>query len=151
MDPVVKNEIIESAEPPSIREMSVVPLQRNAVIDLSSSGSDSEEEGDGEAWHKQGSDRLGRLAKKARSDAADLPPGFLDPLPQPKPLSLPPPAAKPRAPLLGCRQFWKVGDFEESRNPNSLTSGKPSFLYIFLSVSEQSNWMLFPKSNYLFS
>ncbi|KAG6478666.1 hypothetical protein ZIOFF_062110 [Zingiber officinale] len=122
MDFVVKNEIIESVEPPNIREMSVVPapLQRNAVIDLSSSGSDSEEEGGGEAWLKRGSER--RPAKKSRSAAMDLPPGFLDPLPQTKPLSLPPPATKPQASLVGRRQFWKAGDFEEIQNPNSLTS-----------------------------
>ncbi|XP_074567187.1 protein MICRORCHIDIA 7-like [Curcuma longa] len=123
-DSVVKDEIIESVEPLSIGEMSVAPapLRRNAVIDLSSGDSDSEEEGDGEAWHKRGSDRFGPPVKKARSAAAGLPPGFLDPLPQAKPLSLPPPATKPRASLLACRQFWKVGDFEESQNPNSLTS-----------------------------
>ncbi|XP_042439778.1 protein MICRORCHIDIA 7-like isoform X2 [Zingiber officinale] len=122
MDFVVKNEIIESVEPPNIREMSVVPapLQRNAVIDLSSSGSDSEEEGGGEAWLKRSSER--RPAKKSRSAAMDLPPGFLDPLPQTKPLSLPPPATKPQASLVGRRQFWKAGDFEEIQNPNSLTS-----------------------------
>ncbi|KAF0890529.1 hypothetical protein E2562_003744 [Oryza meyeriana var. granulata] len=77
-------------------------------LDLSSSSdSDSDGEGGG-AKRLRGAGGGGSAGKRARVSAAgaavDLPPGFLDPLPQ---------AAASAAPAKSAtKQFWKAGDYE---------------------------------------
>lgn len=78
-----------------------------AVIDLSSSDSDSDGEDaveSGKRARVAGGD--GSVMKRARVSAVvDLPPGFLEPIPPPPPLSVP---------LAACatKQFWKAGDYD---------------------------------------
>ncbi|URD78760.1 Histidine kinase-, DNA gyrase B-, and HSP90-like ATPase [Musa troglodytarum] len=109
MDSIVKKEIVVATEPLD-----------DSVIDLSSSDSDWEAEGDGTAKRRRKPDGLGGPLKKSRA-AGILPAGFLDPLPpeEPLPLLLPqPPRSRLPVALLRCKQFWKAGDFDESLNPN---------------------------------
>lgn len=91
-----------------------------SVIDLSSSGSDSEVEAE---KRPRASDDEAGTAKKRKIEGrmlANLPPGFLDPLPasgeksmRSSLVSLTQPVAS-KSPVLnrGSRQFWKAGDFE---------------------------------------
>ncbi|THU55664.1 hypothetical protein C4D60_Mb11t08950 [Musa balbisiana] len=109
MDSIVKKEIVVSTEPLD-----------DSVIDLSSSDSDWEAEGDGTAKRRRKPDGMGGPLKKSRA-VGILPAGFLDPLPpeEPLPLLLPqPPRSRSPVALLRCKQFWKAGDFDESLNPN---------------------------------
>ncbi|WOL00928.1 protein MICRORCHIDIA 7-like [Canna indica] len=141
MDSSVKNEIVDEPDPlprrlttgadeiageadPCPRRLTKAapPPLEGSVIDLSSSDSDSEEEaGCGGASRGRDGGGPGRPSKKARSVAADLPVGFLDPLPPEKLLALPPPPQRAPPPLTlpGSRQFWKAGEFDEIQNPNS--------------------------------
>ncbi|XP_064945784.1 protein MICRORCHIDIA 7-like isoform X2 [Musa acuminata AAA Group] len=111
MDSIVKKEIVVATEPLD-----------DSVIDLSSSDSDWEAEGDGPAKRLRKPDGMGGPLKKSRT-VGILPAGFLDPLspeePLPLPLLLPqPPRSRSPVALLRCKQFWKAGDFDESLNPN---------------------------------
>ncbi|KAK8938155.1 hypothetical protein KSP40_PGU010588 [Platanthera guangdongensis] len=94
---------------------SAAPAAPTAVIDLSSSGSDSDA---GTLKRSRSPDDIGDV-KKRKSEVkmlASLPPGFLDPLPaasggksiQPLPLTLPVVAGSPQR----SKQFWKAGDFD---------------------------------------
>ncbi|EHA8588303.1 protein MICRORCHIDIA 7 [Cocos nucifera] len=136
MDSIVKTEIVDAGDQPAsatlpAREPPRRPSEPSAVIDLSSSDSDSEAPEDGTGGAKRsgsanGSDDRGPF-KKLRAEgglAATLPLGFLDPLPAdippPLPLPLPAPLAvalpppPPATGFHGCKQFWKAGDYEES-------------------------------------
>ncbi|KAL6650509.1 hypothetical protein ACP70R_009434 [Stipagrostis hirtigluma subsp. patula] len=75
----------------------------SAVIDLSSSDSDSDGDGAGgsEKRSRGAGGGGGSAGKRARVSAADVPPGFLDPIPPP-----PPPAKG------ATKQFWKAGDYD---------------------------------------
>ncbi|XP_010943619.2 protein MICRORCHIDIA 7 [Elaeis guineensis] len=136
MDSIVKAEIVDAGDQPVSANLPAPepprrPSEPPAVIDLSSSDSDSEAEENGAGGAKRsgspnGSDDGGPF-KKLRAEgglAAALPLGFLDPLPPdiPPPLPLPlplplavagPPPPPPATGFQGCKQFWKAGDYEE--------------------------------------
>ncbi|KAJ4790897.1 hypothetical protein LUZ62_042143 [Rhynchospora pubera] len=133
--PIIKEEIPSSPlpsppPPPSSNHEAT-------VIDLSSSDS---EDSDRETQQKlpdkrsrasngEESSHATKSNKKPRNDSAELPIGFLAPLPlekDPKPLPLPPPetvetpSKNPVAHVSGSKQFWKAGDYyDESPNIGS--------------------------------
>ncbi|XP_028555774.1 protein MICRORCHIDIA 7 isoform X2 [Dendrobium catenatum] len=91
-----------------------------AVIDLSSSGSDSEVETEKRSRASDGDVGASKKRKLEGRMLADLPPGFLDPLPSSGEKSMRPSLLSPSQPVAskspalrqGSRQFWKAGDFE---------------------------------------
>ncbi|KAJ8435668.1 hypothetical protein Cgig2_014249 [Carnegiea gigantea] len=129
MEARVKQEIVEhSQNAQNLRRRSELPPLREDFIELSDSHSDADA-----IYDKRTRDSGvggGSPAKKQNVDgngpsSVVLPPGFLDPLPQP--------------PATGqaCKQFWKAGDYEgfPYGNWDSLTDGMdhvrvhPKFLH----------------------
>ncbi|KAF8780644.1 hypothetical protein HU200_001246 [Digitaria exilis] len=113
--PVVKTEAAEAGGPPLLRTPAaaasgggdaMASAAPEAVIDLSSSDSDSDGEAadGGSSKRARGAGGDGSAGKRARvSPAVDLPPGFLEPIPPPQPVA---PAAS------ATKQFWKAGDYD---------------------------------------
>lgn len=127
--PVVKREVLERANPSSAAAGPVT------VIELSSSGSDSEVEDCEDAASSPGkrarvpasaagagAGRGGGSEKRVKKHKADssagaaLPLGFLDPLPPEEgaevAIAVTEAVRAPAVVVVGSRQFWRAGDFE---------------------------------------